>query len=74
MYRTNYMRNVPNFTEGLSRVLDLGSMINKKKFRIFNDLNKIDQEVLSSDWNTVGDDIRRAIDEFGSFGYNRNDR
>jgi hypothetical protein len=71
MYKTNYMRNVPNFTEGLSRVLDLGSIVNKRKFRIINNSHKFDQEVLSSDWNAVGDDIRRAIDEFRRVGHNR---
>lgn len=68
MYDANYMKNIPNFREGLTRVLDMGSRVNKRKFQISDDDVEKDQEFLAADWVIVGDDIRRAINEFGSTG------
>lgn len=74
MYKSNYMRNVPDFKEGLSRLLDIGSTINKKKFKISIDENEVDKEALSSDWIITGNDIREAINEFESTKANRSSR
>lgn len=74
MYKSNYMKNMPDFKEGLSRILDLGSTINKNKFKIIQDDNKADYEALRLDWKIVGDDIRGAIDEFETVEHCRRER
>ena len=74
MYKSNYMRNIPDFKEGLSRILDLGSTVNRKKFKISEDDIEADREALFLDWKIVGDDIRGAIDEFECIGCGRSER
>jgi len=68
------MRGIPNFIEGMSRILDLGSTINKKKFEIQKDEVEADREAMLLDWEAVGDDIRGAIDEFECVGAGRRER
>lgn len=44
------------FLSGMSRVLDLNSTKNKK-----DAYPKTDREALNDDWNTIGRDMRKAI-------------
>ncbi|PXV85106.1 hypothetical protein C8E03_11930 [Lachnotalea glycerini] len=69
MYKSQYMEKVPNSKEGLARVLDMGSTINKKKYGITKNATKVDEEAIHSDWEAIGTDIRRAIDEFRDSKY-----
>jgi len=74
MYKNNYLVDVPDFKEGLYRVLDIGSTVNKKKFKIPKDEIVVDNRALLFDWKIVGEDIRRAIDEFECAGCGRSER
>lgn len=53
---------MPSFTNGAARVLDLGSTLNQYNYSA--SVNEADQVALSGDWNTVGNDLWKALDEF----------
>lgn len=53
---------MPSFANGAARVLDLGSTLNQYNYSA--SVNEADQVALSSDWNAVGNDLWKALDEF----------
>lgn len=52
----------PSFSEGLSRVIDLGSTL--QDYNTSNNENEADSEALLNDWRTVGKDIEIAAKRY----------
>jgi hypothetical protein len=49
----------PSFLEGVARVLDLGSTLERR--RKYATPEEADWAAIASDWRVVGDDLRAAI-------------
>lgn len=55
-----YINN--GFVRGMARVLDVGSTANKRYSP--KNVDNIDEDAMLSDWIVVGNDIRRAFNDF----------
>lgn len=51
----------PSFLEGMGRLVDFGNSLNL--YNVSDSPEDADWEALLSDWEIVGDDIRRALAE-----------
>ncbi|MCL6588948.1 MAG: hypothetical protein K6U80_03255 [Firmicutes bacterium] len=51
----------PSFIKGMARVLDLGSTIKIYDYEYLGEPEKIDFEVMNSDWIRIGKDIKAGI-------------
>jgi hypothetical protein len=49
----------PNFMNGMARVLDLGSTLNVYQYN--DEAENIDFFAINSDWATIGEDMKKAI-------------
>lgn len=58
----NTLFATPSFLNGIARVLDLGSTLNQYDF--FESGQEMDSESLRLDWETVGQDLCEAMDEY----------
>lgn len=54
---------MPSFINGAARVLDLGSTLNEYNYSSSPD--EADHLALNGDWTVVGNDLWKALDEFG---------
>ena len=52
----------PSFTEGVARTLDMGATMQEYNQSLTPE--QADANALHADWRAVGDDIRRAIQQF----------
>lgn len=59
---TFYLFSEPSFTEGISRVLDLGSTL--QAYNEQETPEKSDLEAIKRDWLAVGKDIKISIKEY----------
>lgn len=61
MGRSDFLFARPSFMSGMARAIDIGSTLN-----IYNESESpemADYRAIKSDWQVVGDDIRRAVNE-----------
>jgi len=65
MYKTSLQSRRRSFIIGFGRVLDVGST---RRFMFKRTSPSYDTHSLKSDWEKVGDDIRRAITIYGGDG------
>lgn len=59
---TYYLYARPSFIEGMARVLDLGATLTDFNYSLTPE--EADFAAIQSDWQTVGDDIRAALEQF----------
>lgn len=62
MNRTTYLFTRPSFRRGVSRLVDLGGVLNDNAYHISSTAEESDALALYADWYAVGDDMRAAID------------
>lgn len=63
MHKTDFLFAQPSFLRGMGKALDLRSTRN-----VYNDSSsdqEADYKALKSDWIIIGDDIRRAAEQYG---------
>ena len=52
----------PSFLEGVARAIDIGDTLTE--YNGFESSAEADTHALRSDWQTVGDDLRRAMSQY----------
>ena len=57
-----YMQNLPNFLTGLGSVLDIAG--NYLTFDFGKDGSEEDTKAIGSDWEAIGEDIKKAKKDF----------
>jgi hypothetical protein len=61
-YVKNKLFAEPSFTEGMSRVLDLGCTL--QEYNSSKTEQEADIEAIKNDWRAVGDDLRFSINRY----------
>jgi len=60
-FRSGRLFATPSFTQGFSRILDLGGTVNEFEFNVSLTPEEADRAALWSDWCAVGDDMSYAL-------------
>lgn len=64
MGRSDFLFARPNFLNGMARAIDIGSTLNA--YNESETSAAADYRAVCSDWQSVGTDLRRALDEQAS--------
>lgn len=59
MERTGFLFDEPSLVNGIARLVDLGNTLDAYNYS--NSSMEADCKALKSDWQAVGDDMRKAI-------------
>jgi len=59
---SNKETNRPSFLEGVSRIVDIGGLLNYRYYKLLEQEN--DTQAILSDWLQIGEDIFHAVQVF----------
>lgn len=62
MKKTGYLFSEPSFLTGIARIIDYKGSLSLYNASISPD--EADYNALKSDWTVIGEDLKRAIDEY----------
>lgn len=63
MKKSDFLVAENSFFIGMSRILDLGSTINKKSYNFSDSEEEADKVALLNDWEMIGQDMRNVMNE-----------
>jgi hypothetical protein len=64
MNRTDFLVASPGFLTGCARILDIGATLRYYSYTISDTPAEADTTAMASDWRVVGDDLRKAIEQY----------